>query len=254
MALDLIENRSTAKVASWVRPMQPLYRGPIPAAIGTFALVALLVAAMCVEIIVGTAQLGAMFQDFGLRSATWAWSDPADYGRMLTYALLHNDGQHFFWNVLLLLLVGIVVEGRIGSRAIGLLFLAAAMVAGLSHLLVFPAETRPLVGASGIVSALFGTVIVLAGNIGLSIRIPGTSYWLGLTLRRVICFWVITQILGLSLIFVMPDAPLHVAYWTHLAGFGVGITGGYLYRFAHRASGEREPKEAFAHSFGSAGD
>ncbi|MEZ4568820.1 MAG: rhomboid family intramembrane serine protease [Thermomicrobiales bacterium] len=223
-------------------------------AYGTLTLVLLLTVMMCVEMFAGVARLHLLFNSLGLRAETWSWTEPSSYGRMLSYTVLHSNGQHFFWNALLILLVGTVVEQRVGSRWIVGLFVAGALIAAVSQLVIFPNETRPLVGASGIGSALFGAVVVIAGSDGFEIRLFPSSRWFALTLRRVLLAWVVIQIAALMMSYATPSAPVTVAYWAHLAGFAIGLLGGYAVR--HLGSVEREPlaEPGLVSSFGAAGD
>lgn len=250
VALGLNHNQLGIEPVRWVRPAQQIPLGASVRAFGTLGLTAAMLVFMAAETLLNGSHLRSLVLALGLRSEVWSWTDITGYSRVFTYAFLHSNGQHFFWNVTLLLLVGSVIEWRIGLRAVGLLFVIGAAVAALSHLLMFPNEARPLIGASGIVATLFGAAVVIAGNVGLRIRVPRTDRWLNLNLRRLLLVWLAFQFAGLASIYAAADEPLSVAYWAHLAGFGVGLAGGFIYR--RRA--QDEAQSALVPSFAGAGD
>ena len=79
-------------------------------------------------------------------------SDPLTYVRMFGHVLGHADWQHFFNNVLYLLIVGPAVEEKYGSRNLTIAMLVTAFVSGAAHLVLAP--NAALLGASGIVFML----------------------------------------------------------------------------------------------------
>ncbi|MBP3588450.1 MAG: rhomboid family intramembrane serine protease [Clostridia bacterium] len=79
-------------------------------------------------------------------------SDPLTYVRMFGHVLGHADWQHFFNNVLYLLIVGPAVEEKYGSRNLLIAMMVTAFVSGAAHLVLAP--NAALLGASGIVFML----------------------------------------------------------------------------------------------------
>lgn len=254
MMLNPANDQFNLLLKRWVRPAQPTTTRPASFAVGTFSTVGLLIAIMGAAILLGTSQARLMIDEFALRSAVWSWMDLTSYSRMVTYALMHGSASHFFWNVLLLLLVGSLVEWRIGFRAFAMFFVGGTVVAASSHLLMFPAESRNLIGASGSIATLFGVAAVIAGGVGLCVRLPGSSLWISLTLRRLLAVWVGIQVIGFSMLYFTPGTTAHVAYWAHLAGFTAGVVGGLIYQRFGGGNTEAEPMAELAPSFASAGD
>ncbi len=234
----------------WLRPARETAARTNVPAVATLTLTALMVTATLLATWIGGAQAQALNATYGLRSTAWAWTDVPGYSRLITYAFLHVSGGHFFWNVTLMLLVGATLEWRVGWRTVGLLIVTGAVVAGLSHLLIFPVEPRPLVGASGIGATFFGAAVVVAGGVGVRVRIPRTGRWLSINLRRVLLAWLTLQIIELTLIYAAPGRPFSVAYWAHLAGFGVGVSIALI----HRARSAKSPEPALVRGFAGAGD
>jgi len=250
MALGLNHNQFGFDSARWVQPAQRTIAKPA-SPIATLILSTILIAVMIVESLLSTGQLIAMADALGLRSTAWSWTDVSGYAPIFTHTLLHGSSGHFFWNAMMLVLVGTAVEWRLGWRVVGGLFIVGAVVTGLSHLLMFPAEARPLIGASGIVSTMFGVIFIVAGDFGFRVRIPRTARWLRLNVRRPLCVWVMFQVIQLVGVLTTPGEPLSVAYWSHLAGFGAGVVAGILYMYTRRDTAAQPGPVA---ALGSAGD
>lgn len=81
-----------------------------------------------------------------------SFSDPLTYVRMFGHVLGHSGWQHFFNNVLYLLIVGPAVEEKYGSRNLLIAMMVTAFVSGAAHLVLAP--NSALLGASGIVFML----------------------------------------------------------------------------------------------------
>lgn len=81
-----------------------------------------------------------------------SFSDPLTYVRMFGHVLGHSGWQHFFNNVLYLLIVGPAVEEKYGSKNLLIAMIVTAFVSGAAHLVLAPGSA--LLGASGIVFML----------------------------------------------------------------------------------------------------
>lgn len=79
-------------------------------------------------------------------------SDPLTYVRLFGHVLGHASWEHFFNNVLYLLIVGPAVEEKYGSRNLFIAMMVTAFVSGAAHLVLAPGSA--LLGASGIVFML----------------------------------------------------------------------------------------------------
>ena len=80
------------------------------------------------------------------------WKNLLGYVRLFGHVLGHADWQHFFNNVLYLLIVGPAVEEKYGSRNLTIAMMVTAFVSGAAHLVLAP--NAALLGASGIVFML----------------------------------------------------------------------------------------------------
>lgn len=78
--------------------------------------------------------------------------DPLTFVRLFGHVIGHADFDHFFGNMLMLLVVGPPLEERYGSRTLLAGILLTALVSGFLQMFLFPHTA--LLGASGIVFML----------------------------------------------------------------------------------------------------
>ena len=87
-----------------------------------------------------------------------AWLTP------LTATLLHGGMLHLGLNMVMLLWVGMQVERLLGPAATVTCYVVGAYVAALAQWGFDPASNVPMIGASGAISALFGTYALMFGE------------------------------------------------------------------------------------------
>jgi membrane associated rhomboid family serine protease len=96
---------------------------------------------------------------------------PAIYGSQvwsfLTYAFLHADWMHLFFNSLWFLVFGSVVARRLGSLKFILLSSLAAIAGAVATLLTHWGEVAIVIGASGAVSGVMAAAIPLMYGSGM---------------------------------------------------------------------------------------
>lgn len=147
---------------------------------------------------------------------------PAAWWTPLTYAFLHADFWHLFFNMLSLFVFGPRVELRLGGRRFLTLYAVAAVVGVAAHSLMTPYGA--LLGASG---ATYGVTLAFA------------RYWP----REPIYFWGVLRLEAWTLVVLLtimslvqgttPGMSGGVAHFAHLGGF----LGGWLYlQYADRTS------------------
>ena len=172
----------------------------------------------------------------------------------LTYGLLHGGWTHVGLNAVWLLAFGAPVARRFGPARF-LLFLALGAVAGAAaHLLVYPFDLQPLVGASASVSGCMGAALRFmfqprrpvdgtvadAGGLGDTIR-PTVPILALLADRRALSFlavWFVTNLAsGLGgMAMGVSDAP--IAWQAHIGGFLFGLFAFPLFDRADARSGD----------------
>jgi len=140
---------------------------------------------------------------------------------LLTALFIHADWLHLVGNLLFLMIFGLSAERVLGSRRFLALFLLGGALANLAGAFTLANTNAPIIGSSGAVSAIVGAYFALFPRARLGLVLP-----LGLFLEFVripapalIGFWILLQIL---FTFAGPTFGA-VVWWTHIAGFAVGI-------------------------------
>jgi membrane associated rhomboid family serine protease len=138
---------------------------------------------------------------------------------LLTYMFLHGGWMHLISNMLFLWVFADNVEDAFGHVAFLMLYLLCGIAAALAHTAVMPDSPNPLIGASGAVSGILASYMLLYPRARIWIlflmRIP-----LRISAIYVLGGWFLLQII--SLFFPTPEA-IEVAWWAHIGGFVAGL-------------------------------
>jgi membrane associated rhomboid family serine protease len=141
--------------------------------------------------------------------------------RLVSALFIHADWLHLTGNLLFLIVFGVPAERALGSRRFLALFVVGGALANLVGALTLAGTSAPIVGSSGAVSAIVGAYLALFPRARLGLVLP-----LGLFLEFVripapllIGFWAMLQLL---FTYIGPRFGA-VAWWTHIAGFLIGI-------------------------------
>lgn len=142
---------------------------------------------------------------------------------MLTSAFLHAGWIHLIGNLLYLSVFGPAVEARLGWLRFVSLYLLAGAVGALTHVLLNPESTVPLVGASGAIAGVLGAHLVLNPRSQITTVIPVIIFIEVATLPAafVIAFWFFLQIAS-ALAPVSDELTQQVAWFAHIGGFAAG--------------------------------
>jgi len=143
----------------------------------------------------------------------------------VTYAFLHGDFWHLFFNMFFLYLFGKNVNDKLGHLAYVGFYICGAVVSGFGQALLHANPIPPLgipaptLGASGAVAAVTGAYLVLFPQTLLTV-----IYWL-IFIGRIevpaLYFIVLKMIL---LDNMLARGQNNIAYDVHLAGYAFGIT------------------------------
>lgn len=195
----------------------------------------LLIVATCVVVFLWLAALqpaerGAMLARWGTvpsslldTSAPWLRQlTELRAARLVTALFIHADWLHLTGNLLFLIVFGVPAERALGSPRFLLIFVVGGALANLVGALTLAGTNAPIIGSSGAVSAMVGAYLALFPRARLGLVLP-----LGVFLEFVripapllIGFWAALQLL---FTYVGPAFGA-VAWWTHVAGFLIGIT------------------------------
>jgi len=148
--------------------------------------------------------------------------------RLITALFIHADWLHLTTNLLFLVIFGVPAERALGFPRFLVLFVFGGALANLVGALTLAEASSPIIGSSGAVSGIVGAYLALFPRARLGLVLP-----LGVFLEFVrvpasllIGFWAVLQIL---FTYVGPAFGT-VAWWTHIAGFLIGIVFALLAR------------------------
>lgn len=164
-----------------------------------------------------------------LRHPVSAW---ADYQllTLFTALFIHTSWLHLLGNMAYLWVFGIPLERRLGWLGMMVVFVFGGALANLSVCLRLPELASPIIGASGAVSAVVGAYLALFPFRRIGMLLPLGLY---LQFARVPSVLVIGSWFTLQLVYtVIGPITGVVAWWTHMAGFTLGLIFALLARAA----------------------
>lgn len=233
-----------------IAPREPIFNVPMVVLVlialcglvhGIFVLA--LTQAQSTEFLIDFAFIPARYDLGLLADETFVHGWGAAVWSFFTYAFIHGNLSHLFFNMIWLLAFGTPVARRFGAWRFTLFFLATAAAGAAVHLATHVGEMLPMVGASaaisGAMAAALRFVFQRGGPLGLlrsadeaAYRVPAAS--LGSVLRspRALLFmavWFGTNALfGIGAI-AMPGIEQSVAWEAHVGGFLAGLLGFALF-------------------------
>jgi len=159
-------------------------------------------------------------------------SDWADDQLLTLFSALfiHTNWLHLVGNMVYLWVFGIPLERRLGWLGMLLVFLVGGALANLSVSLRLPEMASAIIGASGAVSAVVGAYLALFPFRRIGMLLPLGLY---LQFARIPSVLVIGSWFTLQLVYSLAG-PITgiVAWWTHMAGFTLGLIFALLARAA----------------------
>jgi membrane associated rhomboid family serine protease len=132
---------------------------------------------------------------------------------MFTSMFLHVDLTHLVCNMVFLAVAGTIVEPVIGHLRFAALYVTAGVVGAMVHILVNPASSDTLIGASGAICGLLAVVTILR--------------------PRALPF--VAALVALNIWWVWTETGSSVSFGCHLGGFVVGA----MFALIAQTRGER---------------
>ena len=155
---------------------------------------------------------------------------------LISYMFMHAGWLHLMANMLFLWVFADNVEDTFGHGGFLLFYILCGIIAALAHIYAAPDSKSPLIGASGAVSGVMASYLVL---------FPRARVWVLLFMKlplRISALWALVgwfafQVFSLSL---EQKGDTIVAWWAHIGGFlaGLFITLAMLKLFRARFAGE----------------
>ena len=185
----------------------------------------------------------------------WIGWGPAIW-TFVTYALLHGDLNHLFFNAVWLLAFGTPVARRFGALRFSLFCIVTAAAGAAVHLATHLGEPLPMIGASAAISGAMAAAMRFAfqpgGPLGLwgreeeAYRVPAVPLTVAFRDRRLLAFLLVwfgvNALSGLGL-FRMPGIEQAVAWQAHIGGFVAGLIGFAIFDPVPRSGGATTDEE-----------
>jgi len=144
------------------------------------------------------------------------------YGTLVSSMFLHGGWMHLIGNMLYLWIFGNNIEDVMGHARFIVFYLICGVLAALSHALIDPGSTIPMVGASGAISGILGAYLLLYPHARVLVLVPygfiGTFH---VPAAMVLGLWFLMQLFsgGMSL----GNQGGGVAFFAHIGGFLAGM-------------------------------
>lgn len=155
-----------------------------------------------------------------LRSSEWSLP------RMFSSAFLHGDALHLFGNMVLLVALGLLLEGAIGSWRFLAVYLLGALGSSAVSVLWRWGEAGGGLGASGAIAAVMGAFCVVWG-----LRPVRFFYWFGILFNyvRAPAIWLLPVWLGWEVFNLFTNQGAGIGFDAHAGGLVCGaLLGGVL--------------------------
>lgn len=146
---------------------------------------------------------------------------------LISSQFIHGGFAHLGGNMLFLWVFGRAVERRIGSWLYLPFYLMAGILAAVVQAAIGgPAETIPLIGASGAIAGVLGAYLYAYPRAWVSVLVPVLFFFWRFDLPAMIVLglWFAIQVFnGVASITTAAQAGGGVAFWAHVAGFVAGF-------------------------------
>lgn len=151
--------------------------------------------------------------------------NPAALSTLFTSMFLHGDLMHLFGNMLFLLVFGRKVETQLGWKNYAAFYLICGITASMTHTLIDPESSEPLIGASGAVSGILGAFLVYNPKARITL-IPDLIliYLLRRLVIRLPAWFFLAIWFWIQVYLSMNPHGSNVAFWAHIGGFTMGAT------------------------------
>ena len=152
-------------------------------------------------------------------------TDPGrQVGNVLTSMFLHGSWMHLIGNMWFLWLFGNNVEDSMTRPRFVIFYALSGVAAALFQVMMDPASTVPMVGASGAISGVMGAYLVLYPRVRVFTLVPLGFYITSLALPAwvMLIYWMLLQVAG-GFTRIGSDQGGGVAFWAHIGGFLAGI-------------------------------
>jgi membrane associated rhomboid family serine protease len=160
---------------------------------------------------------------------------------LITSMFMHGGFAHIFGNMLYLYIFGDNVEDNLGRGKYILFYFLCGLGAMIAQVMVHPESTTPSLGASGAISGVLASYLILfpRNRVRVMIFFP---FIITMTAWVVLGLWIATQLLsGYTDVFRHAATEEGgVAYMAHIGGFCTGILLTFIFRKRQATRGVAE--------------
>jgi membrane associated rhomboid family serine protease len=155
---------------------------------------------------------------------------PADYLAFFTMMFIHGGWLHLIFNMWTLWLFGPAIEDRMGHARYFAFYIAAGVLAAITHVIFNPGSTVPALGASGAIAGVMGCYVRLFPWSRLIVVVPILFLPLFFQVPAIVFvgIWIALQVLQGTIELLGPAAGEGIAWWVHVGGFATGLVLGPL--------------------------
>ena len=143
----------------------------------------------------------------------------------------HGGLIHVVGNMIFLASMGGILEERWGKGRFFLLYILMGLVATAAYVVLNLESEAYLVGASGAIAGLFGSVVILYPRVR---NVMFAASWL--------IVYNVLPLMGFGLAILIVGTK-NIAYEAHIGGFVAGVVIGLAFRLASRRSSPRPARE-----------
>jgi membrane associated rhomboid family serine protease len=154
------------------------------------------------------------------------------YGTLISSMFLHGGWMHLIGNMLYLWIFGNNIEDVMGHGKFIVFYMICGVLAALSHALLDPQSTIPMVGASGAISGILGAYLLLYPHARVLVLVPfGLIGTFNVPAAMVLGLWFLMQLFsgGMSL----GNQGGGVAFFAHIGGFLAGMALIGFFKYPH---------------------
>jgi membrane associated rhomboid family serine protease len=149
-----------------------------------------------------------------------------EFYRLITYSFLHGGFFHLLFNMIFFRFFARSVEGELGKEKYLYLFAFGAIVAGIFFILTTTQKEIPCVGASGAISAIIGTYLILFPKAKIRFNVYNPLTFQKITTTQISSLYYILSWIIMNILFGLlqkASNTIGVAYMGHIGGFIAGI-------------------------------
>jgi membrane associated rhomboid family serine protease len=193
----------------------------------SLTIIALNAATWLFEVALPPDVLPAFLQVYGVIPANF--QAPA----LVTSMFLHGSWSHVIGNMWYLWIFGDNVEDRLGHGRFIVFYLMCGILAAIGQIVIEPASTLPMIGASGAIAGVMGAYFVLYPRSRVLTLVPFIFLQIvEIPATVLLGFWFLMQLFSAGAIAV--TAASHgsggIAFAAHVAGFVVGMAGVLVFK------------------------